>query len=259
MSWIIPFWIVLEATPTKLPHYAMVLYPAIAMGAAWVLRKATMAGRVPMRTYKQAAAIWLFVAALQLAFLLFLHGWFRITPSFWLIPMAVLIIGLSWGTFRAAWSGYFHAGIGLAVATALFVYVAAFKLVLPAIDPLWMSRQAADLMSALRPCVSSPVILTSYREPSAVFLLGTDTAMMPPEDANRILSEGKADLALMDKRTADKLPLADPAPRPIACIDGFNINGGDHLLLQLMTARPDGVFASCPVPERYRCRSAAVE
>ncbi|HKJ62549.1 MAG TPA: glycosyltransferase family 39 protein [Hyphomicrobiales bacterium] len=256
LSWVIPFWLVLEATPTKLPHYAMVLYPAIAMGAAWVLRKATMAGRVPMRTYKQAAAIWLFVAALQLAFLLFLHAWFWIMPSLWLIPAAAAIIGLSWATFRASWSGHFHAGIGLAILTAFFVYTAAFKLVLPAIDPLWISRQAAELVGTLRPCISSPVILTSYREPSAVFLLGTDTAMMAPEQANRVLSEGKAELALMDKHTADNLPLVDPAPRPIACVEGFNMNGGNHLHLQLMTARPEKVFTSCPVPERYRCKTA---
>ena len=255
LSWIIPFWLALEATPTKLPHYAMTIYPAIAMGAAWVLRKATMAGRVPMRTYKQAAVVWLFVAALQLIFLLFLHVYFWIMPSFWLIPAIVTIVGLSWATVRASWSGYFHAAIGLAIATAFLVYTAAFKLVLPAIDPLWISRQSAELVGALRPCISNPVILTRYHEPSAVFLLGTDTARMSPKRANQVLSEGKAELALMDKHTADNLPLVDPVPRPIACIEGFNVNGGDHLLLQLMTARPNETFTSCPVPERYRCRS----
>jgi 4-amino-4-deoxy-L-arabinose transferase-like glycosyltransferase len=259
LSWIIPFWIVLELTPTKLPHYVMVVYPAIAMAAAWVLYKATMAGRVPMRTYRQAAAIWLFVGALQLAFLLFLHAWFQIMPSLWLIPVVAAIIALSLAAARASWSGYFHAAVGLAVMTAFFLYVAAFRLVLPAIDPIWLSRQTAELVSALRPCLSSPVVLATYREPSAVFLLGTDTRMLYWGAANRALSNGTADVALMDKQTADKLPLVDPAPRPIACIEGFNINTGDPVLLQLMTARPEGTFASCPVPERYRCRSAGTE
>ena len=35
LSWIIPFWLALEATPTKLPHYAMTIYPAIAMGGCY--------------------------------------------------------------------------------------------------------------------------------------------------------------------------------------------------------------------------------
>ena len=85
LAWIVPFWIALEATPTKLPHYAMVLYPAIAMAAAWILRTATLRGDVPMRTYKHGAALWLFIAALQLVFLIFLHVYFWIAPSWWLL------------------------------------------------------------------------------------------------------------------------------------------------------------------------------
>ncbi|MBX2804490.1 MAG: glycosyltransferase family 39 protein [Hyphomicrobiales bacterium] len=254
LSWIIPFWIALEVTPTKLPHYSMVVYPAIAMAAAWVLREATMAGQVAMRTYRQAAAIWLFVGALQLIFLLFLHIWFLIAPSFWLLPVLAVIVALSLATVRASWFGYFHAGIGLALVTAFLLYLAAFKLVMPAIDPIWISRQTAEVVNALRPCISSPVVLTRYREPSAVFLLGTDTRILSAEEANKALSAGSADIALLEKKTADKLPLVDPTPRPIACIDGYNVNQGKQLRLQLMTARPESAFTACQVPERYRCR-----
>jgi hypothetical protein len=107
--------------------------------------------------------------------------------------------------------------------------------------------------------MSTPLVLTDYREPSAVFMIGTDTRIMYPAATNIALSSGEADLAVMEKKTADQLPLVDPAPRPIACIEGFNINTGDPVLLQLMTARPEGTFASCPVPERYRCRSGGAE
>ena len=31
LAWIVPSWIVFEAVPTKLPHYVMPLYPAIAI------------------------------------------------------------------------------------------------------------------------------------------------------------------------------------------------------------------------------------
>ncbi len=31
LAWIIPFWLVLEAVPTKLPHYVLPVYPAIAI------------------------------------------------------------------------------------------------------------------------------------------------------------------------------------------------------------------------------------
>ncbi len=253
LAWIIPFWIALEATPTKLPHYVMVVYPAIAMAAAWALREAAIPGVIPMRTYKQGAAIFLFVAGLQLAFLIFLHAWFWIAPSIWLVPAIAGAGVLAWLAARASWTRCFHAAIALALASAMLLYAAAFRLVLPSIDPLWISRQAAELVSAMKPCAPGAVILTRYREPSAVFLLGTDTAMMTPEEANTALSEGAGSLALLRAQDAGKLPLVEPAPRPIACIEGFNINGGDDLLLQVMTARPEADFVSCPTPERFVC------
>jgi hypothetical protein len=49
------------------------------------------------------------------------------------------------------------------------------------------------------------------------------------------------------------MPLVDPSPRAIACIEGFNVNGGRHMQLELVTAKPPSAFAACPVPERYRC------
>ena len=97
------------------------------------------------------------------------------------------------------------------------------------------------------------MILTRYREPSAVFLLGTKTEMMSAEKANAALSQGKADLALIPRGLDEKLPLVDPPPRALACITGFNINGGKHLRLELITAKPEAAFAGCKLPERFRC------
>ncbi|MGB0084062.1 MAG: glycosyltransferase family 39 protein [Rhodomicrobiaceae bacterium] len=254
LAWIIPFWLVLEATPTKLPHYAMPLYPAIAMGAAWILREAVLTGGLRLRSYKQGAALWAVIAVLQLIFLIFLHVYFWIAPSsWWLLPLALGVIVFAALTTRAAWSGSFGTAIASALLTAILLYTAAFSYVLPAIDPLWISRQTAEAVAALRPCAQGPVILTRYREPSAVFLLGTKTEMMSAEKANAALSQGKADLALIPRGLDEKLPLVDPPPRALACITGFNVNGGKHLRLELITAKPETAFAGCKLPARFRC------
>ncbi len=253
MAWIVPFWLVLEATPTKLPHYAMVLYPAIAMGAAWVLREAAMRGTMSMRTYKQGASLWLFVAVLQTAFLIFLHIYFWIAPSIWLFPLLAGAMAFAAFTTRAAWTGHFHAALAAALVTAVLTYTAAFRNVLPAIEPLWISRQVAEATGALRPCAPGVVILTRFREPSAVFLLGTETKMMTAEEANAAVSRGETGFALIRRDEAEKLPLTNPPLRAAACVEGFNVNGGRHLSLLLMTAKPPGEFASCRLPDRYRC------
>ncbi len=253
LAWIVPFWLVLEATPTKLPHYAMVLYPAIAMGMAWVLHEAVLTGDLRRRSYKQGAALWLLIAGLQLAFLIFLYAYFWIAPSFWFFLLVAGIAVIALLTALAAWSDFFHAAIGSALVTAILLYAAAFGIVLPSIDPIWISRQTAEVVAALRPCAPGPVVLTRYREPSAVFRLGTKTKMMSLEEANAALSRGEADLALIRREDTEKLPLTDPAPHPVACIEGFNVNGGKHLRLQLVTAKRKETLANCPVPERYRC------
>jgi 4-amino-4-deoxy-L-arabinose transferase-like glycosyltransferase len=239
-------------TPTKLPHYAMVFYPAIATAAAWVLREAVSSGELGLRTYRYGAALWLVIAVLQLGVLGFGLIYFRVMPpaSFW--PLAVAVLLLAPLTARAAWDGRFHAAIGAAIITAALLYVAAFRLVLPSLDGLWISRQTAEIVGALRACGPGPVVLTSYREPSAIFRLGTATRLASIKDAAEALRTGKAAYALVPAEDG-RLPSGEVPPRPIACLNGFNINGGKHLRMQIITTTPAETLAACPVPERYRC------
>ena len=252
LAWIIPFWLVLEVTPTKLPHYAMVFYPAIAMGAAWVLRDAVLSGELRQRTYKQGAALWLLIAVLQLGVLGFGLYYFQVTPSvwFWLLAAGVAFFALV--TARAAWSGHFHAAVATAIVTAALLYLAAFRFVLPSLDGLWMSRQTAEIVGALRACVPGPVVLTNFREPSAIFQLGTETQLASVEDAAEALRTGRATYALVPTGTATPTSGEAP-PRPVACVNGFNINGGKQLRMQIVTVKPAEALAACPVPAPYRC------
>jgi 4-amino-4-deoxy-L-arabinose transferase-like glycosyltransferase len=252
LAWIIPFWLVLEATPTKLPHYAMVFYPAIAMAAAWVLREAVFSGELRLRTYKQGAALWLLIAVLQLAVLGFGLIYFRVMPPVWFWPLATGVVLFALLTAKTAWNGQFHAAITTSIITAALLYTAAFRVVLPSLDNLWMSRQTAEIIGALRPCVPGTVVLTRYREPSAIFQLGTATQLGSVEDAAEALRTGKAVYALVPVDNGP-LPSGEAPPRPVACINGFNINGGKHLWMQIITSKPAEALAACPVPERYRC------
>ena len=252
LAWIIPFWLLLEVTPTKLPHYAMVFYPAVAIGAAWVLREAVFSGELRQRTYKHGAALWLLIAVLQLGVLGFGLIYFRVMPSVWFWPLAVGVALFALLTTRVAWNGQFHAAITTAIITAALLYAAAFRFVLPSLDALWMSRQTAEIVGVLRACAPGPVMLTRYREPSAIFQLGTETRLGSAEDAVEALRSGKVAYALVP---AERAPLAsNEAPQtPVACVNGFNINGGKHLQMQLIAAKPAEELANCPVPERYRC------
>jgi len=256
LAWIIPFWLVLEATPTKLPHYILPIYPAIAIGSAWILREVLLPNTISGRTYKQAVALWVFVAGLQALFLALLHIKFKVAPSPALILLALLFGLTAFATARAAWDRQFHAALVTGVISAGLLYVAAFRVALPSIDPIWVSQQTAQIAAALRPCSSTPMVLTRFREPSAIFLLGTNTKVEDENAALQALRNGEADFGVFNADAFNRIaPQSEPLPQLLACINGFNTPRGKKLRLHVLTMKAPEAFAGCPVPERFRCPS----
>lgn len=256
LAWMAPFWLVLEATPTKLPHYILPIYPAIAIASAWILREVMLPGTISRLTYKQAVAIWVFVAALQVAFLVYLHTKFRVEPSPAVIALALAFLGTVYVTARAAWESRYYAAIAFAVASAALLYVAAFRLVLPSVDQIWISREAAQIAQVLRPCSSSPAMLTRYREPSAIFLLGTDTRLVNETAALEAMRKGEADYAFFNADAFNRLRLqGEQAPQLLGCINGYHTQRGRKLRLHVLTMKAPETLAACPLPERFRCSS----
>jgi hypothetical protein len=211
-----------------------------------------MRGETRLRTYKGGAALWLLIAVVQLGVLAFGMVYFKVMPPVWFWPLAAGVALFAGLTAKAAWNGQFHAAITTAIITAALLYTAAFRFVLPSLDSLWMSRQTAEIVGALRACAPGPVMLTRYREPSAIFHLGTETQLGAVEAAAEALRTGKAAYALVPAENG-RLPVGEAPPRSVACVNGFNINGGKHLQMQIITLKPAEVLAPCPVPERYRC------
>jgi 4-amino-4-deoxy-L-arabinose transferase-like glycosyltransferase len=257
LAWIVPFWLVLEATPTKLPHYVLPIYPAIAIAAAWVLREVAMPGTIAWRSYKQAAVIWLLVAFLQALFLALVHIKFRVPPSPLLILLAMAFGFAAFATVRAAWNERFHAALMTGIASAAILYFAAFRVALPNIDALWVSRQVAEIADTLRACSSTPFTLTRYREPSAIFLLGTQTRLADEGGALQALRKGEADFAVFNADAFNRIARSSASgaemPQVLACINGFHTSRGHKLRLHVLTMKAQEALAACPVPERFRC------
>jgi len=256
LAWIVPYWLVIEAVPTKLPHYALPIYPAVALAAVWVLRTQTSRGMVPMRTYKQAAGLWLGIGVLQVVVFAAALWLFETTPSVLSIVLAAVFAVAAPLTAVAIWRRAFHAGLALALVSALAAYTGIIGEVLPRLTPLWNSERIAELRAAVAPCYGGPVALSGYREPSAVFHLGTETPLLGGESAARWLGEQAGRLAVVttEEQAEFDRGVARSATRvtgPIACFTGFNMNGGDVLGFRLYASGERA--ARCPIPEQYRC------
>jgi len=243
LAWAIPFWIVLEAVPTKLPHYVLPLYPALALLAAKGLIAAAEEGMVVPRRWIAwlPAALWALVAVALAGALVGLPLQLGHRASFGAAIAAAAVLAALW---HLLWQERARASLGnagIALLVGLLVLAPAFALVLPRLDAIWLSRAAAVLVATER-LPGETVVSTGYTEPSLVFMLGTGTGLVAPGVAAADLVDGKAKLALVADRQdpdfAAALKAAGRAARPFGAVRGFDYSNGRWITLRLYRLAP---------------------
>jgi 4-amino-4-deoxy-L-arabinose transferase-like glycosyltransferase len=235
LCWRGPSWLLFEAVPTKLPHYVLPLYPALALLAGGALAAGATLGRRWAR--RLAGGVWavsglVLAGGLVAAPVLMGTG---VAPAGIFAAAAILVLGTL--ILRRP------AGLAAAPLLALLAVLAfapAFQLVLPGLDRLWLSREAATLVAAHPPPPGMPVISVGYNEPSLVFLLGTGTRFVPPEEAAAVLTTTPGAVALISDRDEAafrrSLDERGAAPRPLGSVAGLNYSNGRRLTLTLYEA-----------------------
>lgn len=249
LAWIVPSWIVFESVPTKLPHYTLPLYPALALmtGAAVVAASDGLLTRLQRWDSRLAFLAWgLVTLGIGLAvFALPLGMMHRVEPAS-LLPLVAALFGAGFA-LRAAWRQRIGVATALAMATAVLVLVPTFRSVLPAVEPLWLSRSAHELVSAAASAgPPRPVAAIGYQEPSLVFLLGTDTRLIGASESADFLGAHPDGLLLVassaEREVRQVLRAAGLGVRPLGFAQGFNYSKGQWLDLTLL-ARQEGAPA----------------
>src|SRR6201996_5593425 len=225
LAWLVPSWIVFEAVLTKLPHYVLPLYPAIAILTIGALER-----RVLSRSWLTSAAAWWF-AIPALASLAAVIGAVTVTrqPVFlaWPFVAAALIFGLfAWWLYD---DNRAERSLLNAVVAAMFLAMAIYGVVLPALTPLFPSAEIAHALRNVR-CVGPKAAAAGFLEPSLVFMTGTSTLLTDGSGAADFLNQGSCRFALVEARTernfvqrAEAIGLRyDMATR----IDGYNYSQG---------------------------------
>jgi 4-amino-4-deoxy-L-arabinose transferase-like glycosyltransferase len=196
LAWIVPSWLVFEIVVTKLPHYVLPLYPAIA-----ILIAGTVDGRMlSHRPWLTRATIWWFVFPV-LAGIAGVVGMLVIGRQFgllvWPVIGASFVMGLlAWQLYDA--DGARHSLLRAAVA-AILLSVAIFGLILPALPQLFPSATLAGIMRESR-CAEPLAAAAGYHEPSLVFLAGTSTRLTDAAGAADFLRGGDCRFAFVEAR-----------------------------------------------------------
>ncbi|HXQ52589.1 MAG TPA: glycosyltransferase family 39 protein [Stellaceae bacterium] len=239
-AWAVPFWIVLELTPTKLPHYLLPVFPALALFAG----RAALEGQEALAAWARrgACAVWaaaslVVVATLGLAPIELGRG---MDAAGIVVGAVVLLYGGA--TVRAGWRAL-EPGLAVrAVLLALLTVPAALALEAPRLDPLWLSRDAARLVERYRPPPGVAVAAVGYSEPSLVFLLGTGTLLASPEIAAQRLTSARGAVALVEARDDAAFRTALQArgweAQIIDRIAGLDYSNGKRMVITLYRGVP---------------------
>ncbi len=243
LAWIVPTWIVFELVATKLPHYVLPTYPAIACLAAAALVAPTgwRSGPVWRWVTQAYVAIWLAIGtALAIAgpaLLWRVEGRIDALPILAALAVVLLAGGGAWLALR----GRKLQAVGASALAALALFASTYALVLPNLQTAWLSPRIAAAVAAAKPCPDSVLASSTFSEPSLVFMVGQDTRLVDPAAAADFLAADPAcGLALIGTRDAAafqaRLQAAGFTAVPRASVSGINYSTGRRLDLTLYQA-----------------------
>lgn len=232
-AWIVPSWIVFELVTTKLPHYTLPLYPAIAILTAGTIRR-SMEG-VDVRHGKAGTVIWLLIGLgiavgvpVTLASQLGIEAGAPARAAMWIaIAGAAAMLGLSARlAFRCRFAGSLVLGLGASVALSAGL----FGIALPRAEPMWVSSQIVREIRKLDSAGVRPVASVSYHEDSLIFLTDGRLRRLGMKKARAWLAENPTGLMVLPR---EQLPAMGQA-RVVGEVSGLNYSKGERVDLVIV-------------------------
>lgn len=239
LAWIVPCWLLLELIETKLPHYPLPLYPAVALLCARAAY-AGVRGRLPIAGTRAALGgdlvWWLvgFVLTLGLPLLLAVRGDLRREPGVMiaLVTAAVLVPVLLTAAFGLIRRQRFVAGLLVALLPAVIGARAMFQTVLPNLRAPWLASRVVREIAELDPHDARPKAVVGFYRESLIFLTGGRVRRLGPARLPQWLAEHPYGLVIL----AADVPVESPL-RTLARVRGFDAVEGRPAELRICERR----------------------
>jgi 4-amino-4-deoxy-L-arabinose transferase-like glycosyltransferase len=242
-----------ELVPTKLPHYILPVYPALAiMAAVWLSAPRDAVTKRWQRVLPIIAAAQFIlgsvVAAVALVLVPMQLGSSTNAAS---ISGALLVLAISAAALLLLFRHRAVAAAGFALASALLFYPLLSAGVAPDLSAVWMSRSIAAHVAHDRTSSDPSPVLAGYVEPSLVFLLGTDTRLQTGKVAGATMAQ-QGGLAIIEDRDRQRFLEALHAQggkeRAVDEVSGFDYSRGrrEHVTFYRVMPAP---AETTPPPE----------
>jgi 4-amino-4-deoxy-L-arabinose transferase-like glycosyltransferase len=233
LAWLVPSWIVFEIVVTKLPHYVLPLYPAIAILAARALQRHTLSDAI----WLKRASLWWPGVAVVLP-VVAIGGLIALRQQLgflaWPFAAAAMIFGfLAWRFFESDGA---EKSLLRATSAQILLAIAVLGMIAPSLRPLFPSVALARTLDTIG-CADPEVASAGDHEPSLVFLVGTSIRLTDGAGAADFLRGGPCRVAFVEVRQerafvqrAEAIGLLyGPGPH----VEGININGGRALFISV--------------------------
>jgi 4-amino-4-deoxy-L-arabinose transferase-like glycosyltransferase len=196
LAWLVPSWIVFEAVITKLPHYVLPLYPAIAILTAGAVESKVLS----QRPWLVRGVMWWFLVPVIVSIIAVVTA-VIIERDLALLAWPFFAVAVVCGLF--AWQLYDQEGaeraFTRAVEGAVLMAIGIYAIVVPSLEAAFPSVALAEILHAA-PCAAPLAASAGYEEPSLVFLAGTKTLLTDAAGAADFLRQGGCRFAFIESR-----------------------------------------------------------
>jgi len=237
LAWLVPFWVMIELIPTKLPHYPLPVVPAAVLLLLWSVDRVVTLSPLRQKFYLAGQYVLLalgvgLVAAVMAGAVMFGGQSMRLAVG--LAVIALLFAGLAvWQGHRWIQIGEYRHLMGLFTA-GILVHFVIFAGVVPQLSRIHIADAVAqNLASSGRQ--PAAIAAAGYHEPSLVFLLGRDVLLVDSREAALFLAEAPDGVALVEARQqtafldmARRLGLRLAAPEQLS---GYNMSKGQDVVI----------------------------
>ena len=250
LCWIIPYWVLVEIMPTKLPHYTLPLFPALCVISAAAALTLLSVDEFKV-TRRINAVIYLIISTILIGGIMGASGYFGdIHYGYYIIGIISGFVAII-ATF-SFWRGNMKWSLITGALSTIILTIPTYSLILPNLTQLRPADKLVELFEQKNVPLpregGPPVVSPDFTEPSLVYHLGTNIDVSGKTDLLDMEALKKGRVIILDQKkekAAERLALLKiKAAEENICSDtsevfkSYNYSKGDALELIIFRAIP---------------------
>ena len=241
VSWLIPFWLILELTPTKLPHYILPIFPALILLILLGI-SSPPSGHPILKKISKIFRIIVIVFTILLA-IAFIYISLRFSSNIVIFLISLFLALMIFSSIICGNIFYLNLNkhklsplFGMAIFAGISNLIL-FSAIIPNLDKIHITPKIVKYINSLdfKP---DTIVSTGYHEPSLVFSLGRDTLLLKANETALVLIEGDNTLAIVEDRKLKQvnktLEKFNRKVESLISIDGYNLAKGQKIIIHLL-------------------------